>query len=56
VTFIPAYSGIDPLMAAQKFDNINSLHLHRWRYANALKVTLAHPLMDVANQLAACGY
>lgn len=34
---------------------IDYLNLHRWRYANMSKFMLTYPLIDVTNQLAACG-
>ena len=40
-----------------RIDTGNASHvaLHKWRYANCKKHTLAAPLIDVQNQLAVCG-
>ena len=50
-------SMLDEVMHLTKLkrSRANYVALHRWRYANAAKVKLPEPLIDVTEKLAACG-
>jgi renalase len=50
-------SMLDEIIRLTDIDSqqIDYVDLHRWRYANAPKVELTEPLIDVSEQLAVCG-
>jgi renalase len=52
-----AASMLDEILQLTKVERqqIDCIDLHRWRYANTPKIELNEPLIDSAEQLAACG-